>query len=594
MFRPSTILGETDKDEQNSGFISSVHDIPPDMNTPELVLTGNDIETHYPSSTGSSPVAISTTPMSPALYPWSPPASPGIVVDKRLDGSPVASQALTYSQGLSAQQQLQYVDSLASGSPVPDEYHGGSVEAEAERILQGEYTRRNKQAEAIASTLLPSHMSEAPKRSSMPSSTTGRRQSLGATLQVTFTDDDMEAQSPPSTPKGHPEAERKGISKYVDLNRHMRRVQRGRGKLLGLLNVSEEPENDRRGSADLKRGKIYRPVQHAHTAALSSHTGFNKQTFQTTLSRFARIPRKYRPLVAGFICFILLGTITLRWNGERVESQRQAQARQYSRGIQKAFVIGEKGYDADHHDANKADRLKDSEILDAFGTEDIADAAPDTTFIELPKVASSDDDDYVFEFKDKIEETAALFSFLTSSSSNSLPKVDPSLPLDPQLVLDFDYTKAATARLDMEQLAEDVWQLFPLVIIGKMRDPYHREVLKVMSHYVTNPPPLIIEVDQRRDAATLVPILSRLLDVDTFPQIVVNGRSIGGYKEIVKYQEDKTIKEYFGSKGIEMKDKKKKKIKYIKDSERREMERILGPKPIAEAPVEALIQPEEQ
>jgi hypothetical protein len=133
----------------------------------------------------------------------------------------------------------------------------------------------------------------------------------------------------------------------------------------------------------------------------------------------------------------------------------------------------------------------------------------------------------------------------------------------------------------MAQLTEDVFSLFPVIMVGRMRDPHHREMLRIMSQYTSNPPPLVIEVDQRRDAETLVPLLARLLDTDEMPQVIVMGEAAGGHKQLGQLQEAGGVKEYFAGLGVEMKDKKmKKKPKYIKDAERREKERILGPKPI--------------
>lgn len=148
-------------------------------------------------------------------------------------------------------------------------------------------------------------------------------------------------------------------------------------------------------------------------------------------------------------------------------------------------------------------------------------------------------------------------------------------------MLEFDYTKAETARDDMAQLTEDVFALFPVIVVGRMRDPKHRDIIRTMSMYTSNPPPLIIEVDQRQDAETLVPLLGRLLGKDELPQVVVMGAAAGGHAAIQKLQDDGELKAYFAKLGVDMKDKKmKKKPKYIKDAERREKERILGPKPI--------------
>lgn len=233
-----------------------------------------------------------------------------------------------------------------------------------------------------------------------------------------------------------------------------------------------------------------------------------------------------------------------------------------------------------HLNPDAVDQVRDSETMSALAAEDIAEAAQDVTFLSAPIPAS----DFVFKFADEREELAALVSFLTSTSSNALPAVDASLPLDPQLVLDFDYTKAATARDDMELLTEDVFNLFPTIIIGKMRDPNHRDVLKAFSGYALSPPPLVIEVDQRRDAQTLTPLLARLLNREALPAIIVNGKDFAGHKEIMALHESGDIKKALSAEGIQIKDKlvKKKKHRLVKDAERKEQERILGPQPILE------------
>lgn len=75
------------------------------------------------------------------------------------------------------------------------------------------------------------------------------------------------------------------------------------------------------------------------------------------------------------------------------------------------------------------DQAKDAQLLDAMQAEDIADAAQDTQFVPT---TAHDEAGYEFKFASKKEEMAALVSFLTSTSSNALPPVDPSKSLDPR------------------------------------------------------------------------------------------------------------------------------------------------------------------
>jgi hypothetical protein len=74
--------------------------------------------------------------------------------------------------------------------------------------------------------------------------------------------------------------------------------------------------------------------------------------------------------------------------------------------------------------------------------------------------------------------------------------------------------------------------MFPIILIGKMRDPWHREIKKILASYKINPPPMIIEVDQRSDVKHLVPLLARLLDSDELPQVIIGGKTIGSYKQV--------------------------------------------------------------
>jgi hypothetical protein len=89
--------------------------------------------------------------------------------------------------------------------------------------------------------------------------------------------------------------------------------------------------------------QIYRPVQHAHTAALNPLSTTTGQKFKTTISYFARIPRKYRPILAGSLVLMLLITMAMRWNSGSAEYQESLEEKRYAKGLHKAFVIGEGG-----------------------------------------------------------------------------------------------------------------------------------------------------------------------------------------------------------------------------------------------------------
>jgi hypothetical protein len=66
------------------------------------------------------------------------------------------------------------------------------------------------------------------------------------------------------------------------------------------------------------------------------------------------------------------------------------------------------------------------------------------------------------------QELAAVSSFLASLPQNVIPpSVDPALPIDPELVLDFD-TRSPHAMEEVERVVDDVWSRNPVMLYGKV------------------------------------------------------------------------------------------------------------------------------
>lgn len=69
---------------------------------------------------------------------------------------------------------------------------------------------------------------------------------------------------------------------------------------------------------------------------------------------------------------------------------------------------------------------------------------------------------------DLTQELAAVTSFLASLPQNVIPpSVDSSLPIDPQLVLDFD-TRGPRAQEEVLAMVEDVWLRNPVFLYSKV------------------------------------------------------------------------------------------------------------------------------
>lgn len=113
-----------------------------------------------------------------------------------------------------------------------------------------------------------------------------------------------------------------------------------------------------------------------------------------------------------------------------------------------------------------------------------------------------------------------------------------------------------------------------------MRDPWHREVQKILAEFKITPAPLVVDVDQRRDHLLFLPVLARLLKTEELPQMLLLGESLGSYHDIIALKESGRLRETLESSGhVSIRDAKKKK-KGVKERERLENERILGPEPV--------------
>ncbi|KAI0775790.1 hypothetical protein BD413DRAFT_470869 [Trametes elegans] len=130
------------------------------------------------------------------------------------------------------------------------------------------------------------------------------------------------------------------------------------------------------------------------------------------------------------------------------------------------------------------------------------------------------------------QELAAVSSFIASLPQNMIPStIDPSQPIDPQLVLDFD-TRGARAAEELQAVVHDVWARNPVMLYSKVHSPLAREIKQFLADLYLRPAPTIVEVDQRPDENVLVPLLYRLTSMQELPILLVGGRTIGNPKEI--------------------------------------------------------------
>ncbi len=69
------------------------------------------------------------------------------------------------------------------------------------------------------------------------------------------------------------------------------------------------------------------------------------------------------------------------------------------------------------------------------------------------------------------QELAALLSFITALPSNALPQsVDPSKPIDPELIVDFDVRKERDeVERELAVMESSVWEMYPVILFSKVR-----------------------------------------------------------------------------------------------------------------------------
>ncbi|KAG7098289.1 hypothetical protein E1B28_000252 [Marasmius oreades] len=128
------------------------------------------------------------------------------------------------------------------------------------------------------------------------------------------------------------------------------------------------------------------------------------------------------------------------------------------------------------------------------------------------------------------QELAAITGFLTGQPANTIPFwVNPTLPIDPQFVLDFDIQNSHAAQ-DVEEMVREVWSNNPVMLWSNSYSSSSREIKQSLAHLY--PPPTIIDVDLRDDCDVLSSLLQRVTGSEQLPVLLVGGDSMGTLNEI--------------------------------------------------------------
>lgn len=164
---------------------------------------------------------------------------------------------------------------------------------------------------------------------------------------------------------------------------------------------------------------------------------------------------------------------------------------------------------------------------------------------------------------DPSEELAALIHFITAIPSNAITDVDPNEPIPAELLLDFNTRSGDRARAELDNVVQSTWFEHPVVIFSLVHSPKAREVKKIIDSYKLLPKPVVIEVDERRDADIISPLLNRLTSSPTLPILLVGGKPAGTVDQIVAAHEDGTLKRLLAGAGAVIGGSEKKKKKKL-------------------------------
>ncbi|KAL0956893.1 hypothetical protein HGRIS_002999 [Hohenbuehelia grisea] len=122
------------------------------------------------------------------------------------------------------------------------------------------------------------------------------------------------------------------------------------------------------------------------------------------------------------------------------------------------------------------------------------------------------------------QELAALTSFITASPMNVLPlSIQPSHPIDPQLVLGFDLARASNAGEELQVLATDLWIRFPVVLYSKHFCHHSRLLKRFLLSLNLKPSPTFIDVDTRDDFPVLHRVIQRVTHTVGVPVLLIGG-----------------------------------------------------------------------
>ncbi|KAJ3576781.1 hypothetical protein NP233_g195 [Leucocoprinus birnbaumii] len=142
----------------------------------------------------------------------------------------------------------------------------------------------------------------------------------------------------------------------------------------------------------------------------------------------------------------------------------------------------------------------------------------------------------------KVDEIYGLLHLVTADSDEYQHVLTSNVELDPTKRISLNDYTAGNEDLDWSAEVKRLEQEFPVVVFSKTFCPYSKRAKGLLAAYDLDPQAKVVEVDMRGDdSAALKAILTRLTQHSTFPNVIVCGKSLGGWEDINAMHNTKSL-----------------------------------------------------
>ncbi|KAL4252803.1 hypothetical protein ABKN59_005408 [Abortiporus biennis] len=159
----------------------------------------------------------------------------------------------------------------------------------------------------------------------------------------------------------------------------------------------------------------------------------------------------------------------------------------------------------------------------------------------------------------RVQEIHGLLHFVTAHPGRRLDETEGSINAAGVGLVKVDPTDLVDLRVFSPD-GDDNWAHHlgalkaehPLIVFSKSYCPYSRRAKDLLATYKLDPPPTIIELNERSDGPIIQSILRRLTNRGTVPNVILHGTSIGGSDDIMQLHEQKKLKSVLQEGGLKV------------------------------------------